>query len=69
MRFSRQQLIDIITPHVLRTLIRLHQKVGATVTEEELIGAGLTEEQRLALVQTKRLVPEEDGRYRVQLEG
>jgi len=69
MRFSRQELIDIITPHVLRTLIRLQQKIGATVTEEDLIGAGLTEQQRQALVQTKRLVAAGDGQYEVRLEG
>ncbi|MCX7569776.1 hypothetical protein OS242_07345 [Tumebacillus sp. DT12] len=67
MRFSRQELIDIITPHVLRTLIRLHQKIGATVTEADLIAAGLSEEQRQALVQTKRLVAAEAGGYEVQL--
>ncbi|KEO83956.1 hypothetical protein [Tumebacillus flagellatus] len=70
MRFSRSELIEIITPHVLRTLIRLHGAKGAQVAEQDLIDAGLTEEQRRALVQTKRLLPTEtEGVYQVNLQA
>ncbi|MGZ4123593.1 MAG: hypothetical protein ACXVOI_10345 [Tumebacillaceae bacterium] len=67
MRFSRNELIEIITPHVLRTLVRLHSSRGDTVTEAGLIAAGLTDEQRQALIQTKRVVEQEPGVYKVTL--
>jgi hypothetical protein len=67
MRFSRSELIEIITPHVLRTLVRLHSSRGETVTEAELTEAGLSDQQRQALVQTKRLHEQEPGVYQVTL--
>jgi hypothetical protein len=67
MRFSRSELIEIITPHVLRTLVRLHSARGERVSEAELTEAGLTEQQRQALVQTKRLQEQEPGVYKVTL--
>ncbi|MBL0386480.1 hypothetical protein JJB07_07450 [Tumebacillus sp. ITR2] len=68
MRFSRSELIEIITPHVLRTLVRLHGAKGAQLTEQDLIDSGLTEEQRKALIQTKRLLESgETGTYNVNL--
>lgn len=67
MRFSRSELIEIITPHVLRTLVRLHGAKGSTLTEQHLIDAGLADEQRRALVQTKRLLETEPGVYSVNL--
>ncbi|ASS76213.1 hypothetical protein CIG75_15535 [Tumebacillus algifaecis] len=67
MRFSRAELIEIITPHVLRTLVRLHGAKGDVLTQEELSQAGLSEEQQRALLQTRRLEETEPGVYRVQL--
>lgn len=67
MRFSRSELIEIITPHVLRTLVRLHGAKGERLTEQELIDAGLSETQRRALIQTKRLIEAEPGHYQVNL--
>lgn len=68
MRYSRAELLEIITPHVLRTVVRLQGQRGQVVTEEELSGAGLSERERLALVQTKRLLPQsESGVYHIQL--
>ncbi|PWK11259.1 hypothetical protein [Tumebacillus permanentifrigoris] len=68
MRFSRSELIEIITPHVLRTLVRLQASSGNTLSEQDLIDAGLAEEQRRALVQTKRLLETgEMGVYSVNL--
>ncbi|MGB8955492.1 MAG: hypothetical protein WCC10_08960 [Tumebacillaceae bacterium] len=68
MRFSRAELLEIITPHVLRTVVRLQGQRGQVVTEQELSGAGLTEQERQALVQTKRLLPQsEAGVYHIQL--
>lgn len=68
MRFNRDQLLQIIQPHVLRAVVRLHGSVGGQVTEEDLHKARLTEEEVQALIQTKRLLPLEDGGYRIQLE-
>jgi hypothetical protein len=67
MRFSRSELIEIITPHVLRTLVRLHGAKGSILREQDLIDAGLAEDQRRALVQTKRLLETEAGVYTVNL--
>ena len=68
MRFSRDELLEIIKPHVLRAVVRLQAQRGLVVTEEDLIGAGLSERERQALVQTKRLVPDaESGAYRIQV--
>lgn len=67
MAFSRAELLEIITPHVLRTVVRLHGSRGGRVTEEDLIQAGLNTEQRQALVQTKRLLEAEPGTYNVNL--
>lgn len=68
MRFSRKQLTEIIQPHVLRTVVRLHSRYGGQVTEEELAQTKLTEDERRALIQTKRLIEESPGRYKVNLE-
>jgi hypothetical protein len=67
MRFSRAELLEIITPHVLRTLVKLHGAKGNVLTAEELSQAGLTEQQQRALIQTRRLTEEEPGVYRVHL--
>jgi hypothetical protein len=68
-RYSRNELLEIITPHVLRTVVRLHGSVGETVTADDLVKAGLSDEQRRALVQTKRLIEAEDGTYRINLQA
>lgn len=68
MRFNRDQLLEIIQPHVLRAVVRLHGSSSGVVTDEELQKARLTEVEVQALVQTKRLLPLEDGGYRIQLE-
>jgi hypothetical protein len=68
-RYSRNELLEIITPHVLRTVVRLQGSVGETVTADHLVKAGLSDEQRQALVQTKRLVESEDGVYRINLQA
>lgn len=66
MAFSRQELTEIITPHVLRTVVRLQGAHGAFVSEAHVQETGLTEQQVTALVQTKRLLPEAGG-YRIHL--
>lgn len=68
MRFSRDELLEIIKPHVLRTVVRLQGQRGPVVTEDELSGAGLSEREVRALVQTKRLLPQDEaGVYHIQL--
>ena len=67
MRFSRQELTEIITPHVLRTVVRLQALSKVSVTKEDLAQAGLSDREQQALVQTKRLLEQEDGTYRVQV--
>ncbi|TCP55443.1 hypothetical protein EV586_10395 [Tumebacillus sp. BK434] len=67
MRFSRAELLEIITPHVLRTLVRLHGAKGKVVTAEELSQAGLSEPEQRALIQTRRLEETEAGVYQVHL--
>ncbi|ARU61875.1 hypothetical protein CBW65_13165 [Tumebacillus avium] len=67
MRFSRAELLEIITPHVLRTLVRLHAAKGKVVTADELSQAGLSEAEQRALIQTRRLEETEPGVYGVNL--
>jgi len=68
MRFNRDQLLEIIQPHVLRAVVRLHGSSGGQVSDEDLQKARLCEVEVQALVQTKRLIPLEGGGYRIQLE-
>ncbi|MFD2171591.1 hypothetical protein [Tumebacillus lipolyticus] len=69
MRFSRAELLEIITPHVLRTLVRLHGTKGDAVTAEELSVAGLSEQEQQALIQTRRLRESGPGMYQIELNG
>jgi hypothetical protein len=63
------ELTEIIQPHVLRTVLRLQSAHGERVTEAQVLATGLTEKERMALVQTKRLVEEEPGVYRINPDG
>lgn len=67
MRFSRHELTEIIQPHVLRTVVRLQAAHGQQVSEEQVLATGLTERERQALIQTKRLIPAETGTYTINL--
>lgn len=67
MAFSRKQLTEIIQPHVLRAVVRLHSRHGEVVSEEQVLQMKLTEDERLALIQTKRLVADGEGMYKVNL--